>query len=300
MQSMTEPVTLRTALGDYLHTEAVKQGRLTSPEVAFDFVKVEPIHKAFTPMIREQAFELSELAIVVALQALEGGRPIVLLPAVVAARLQRGCLIYYRARGRIEDGAVAGKKIGVRAYSQTTGMWVRAALREDYGLEVNDMQWITQDTSHTEGSEDPAFVQRDATGKSLVDQLRDGDIDAAILGNDLPKDDAFAPVITGHRQQDEAWHAAHGFMPVNHVLVASATAVREKRDAVAAAYGLLRASAAQAEWPPGRFDPTLFGTDRMRAPLAYIIEECRRQGLLSRQLDAGEILAPAKSLLETS
>ena len=39
-------------------------------------------------------------------------------------------------------------------------------------------------------------------GKSLVDQLRDGDIDAAVLGNDLPRDDTFAPVIRDHRAID--------------------------------------------------------------------------------------------------
>ena len=295
---MVDAAILHTALGNYPHTDALKQGRVVSPEVAFDFVEIKPIHEAFTPMIREQAFELSELAIVVALQALEADRPIVLLPAVVAARLQRGCLIYCRARGKLEGNALAGKKIGVRAYSQTTGMWVRTALREDYGLEVTDIHWVTQNPSHSAEFKDPAFVQRDETGKSLVDQLRDGDIDAAILGNDLPKDDAFAPVIANHRQKDEAWYAKHGFVPVNHVVAASAAAVRDKGDAVAAAYRLLLASAAQAERPAGSLDPTLFGMDRIRGPLAYIVEECWRQGLLSRKLDVETILAPAKSILE--
>lgn len=287
---------LRTALGNYPHTRALKQGLVSSPEVAFDFVEVEPIHKAFTPMIREQRYEISELAIVVALQALAAGKPIVLLPAVVASRLQRGCLICHRPHGEITDGAIAGKKIGVRAYTQTTGMWVRAALYEDYGLPVTAMQWVTQDQSHLGEFADPAFIQRDQTGKSLPDQLRDGDIDAAILGNDLPKDDVFAPVISEHRRKDLAWVENHGFMPINHVVVASAAAVREKRGAVAAAYRLLRESAAQVQWPAGA-GPTLFGLDRMREPLAYIIAECRRQGLLSAALEAEALLAPAEALL---
>jgi 4,5-dihydroxyphthalate decarboxylase len=288
---------LRTALGNYPHTRALKQGRITSPEVAFDFVDVEPIHKAFTPMIRQQSFDLSELAIVVALQALEAGKPIVLLPAVVAARLQRGCLIYYRGRGSIEDGAIAGKRVGVRAYSQTTGMWVRAALQEDYDLAVTDMQWTTQDPSHLGEFADPAFVQRDETGKSLPDQLRDGDIDAAILGNDLPKDDAFAPVMPRHRQTDEAWYTSHGYMPINHVVVASAAVVQENSAAVAAAYRLLCESAALAEWAPGSLNPTLFGIDRLRKPLNDIIAECTQQGLLAGRLDAEALLAPAEAFL---
>jgi len=82
-------------------------------------------------MVRRAAYDLCELAIVTAFQALDHGRPIVLLPVVVAARMQRGCLIALSSKGTIDPRDLVGKRIGVRAYAQTTGMWVRAALRED-------------------------------------------------------------------------------------------------------------------------------------------------------------------------
>ncbi len=295
---MFEPVRLTVALRDYPHTLAMKQGRVASPEVGFDFIAVDPIHDAFSPMIRRQAYDISELAIVVALQAVEAGTPLILLPTVVAARMQRGCLIHHRARGRIEGAEIAGKRIGVRAYSQTTGMWVRAALREDFGLEVRQLRWFTQNRSHLGEFDDPDFVQPAEPGKSLLSQLRDGAIDAAILGNDLPEGDEFAPVIPDHRARDAAWVAAHGFMPVNHVVAVSARVAQAHPRAVAAAYALLQESAAQAQRPAGSMDPTRFGLSALRAPLRYIIAECHRQGLLGRMLDADEVLAPAAVLLE--
>ena len=130
---MSDAQHLSAALGSYPHTVAIKSGALTSPEVTLDFTEVEPIHKAFAPMVRRQAYELSELAIVTAIQALAYKKPIVLLPAVVASRLQRGCIIALASKGEIDPRSLANKRIGVRAYTQTTGMWVRAALREDYG-----------------------------------------------------------------------------------------------------------------------------------------------------------------------
>jgi len=295
---MSEPVRLTVALRDYPHTLAMKRGRVCSPEVGFDFVAVDPIHDAFSPMIRRQAYDISELAIVVALQAVEAGTPLILLPAVVAARLQRGCLIRHRARDGIEGAAIAGQRIGVRAYSQTTGMWVRAALREDFGLEARRMRWITQDRSHLGEFVDPDFVQPAEPGRSLLALLRDGAIDAAILGNDLPEGDEFVPVIPDHRARDAAWIAGHGFMPVNHVVAVSAQTARAHPRAVAAAYALLRESAARAQRPAGSVDPTRFGLAALRAPLRYIIAECHRQGLLGRALDADEVLAPAARLLE--
>jgi len=294
---MPEVPHLAAALGRYPHTVAILDGRLRSPEVVLDFIEVEPIHKAFAPMVRRQAWEMSELAIVTALQALAFGKPIVLLPAVVASRKQRGCIIALSSRGEVDPRSLVGRRVGVRAYTQTTGMWVRAALREDYGLPVEEIRWVTQDPSHVEEYRDPAWVTHETTGKSLPDQLRDGEIEAAILGNDLPKGEEFAPVIRHHRAVDDAWVAGHGFMPVNHVVAVSREAIERKPEAVRAAYGLLRRAAAEAQRPAGMEDPTRFGVSAMRAPLRFIIGECRRQGLVEGPLDADAILAPAEALL---
>jgi 4,5-dihydroxyphthalate decarboxylase len=289
---------LRAVLGNYPHTRAIKEGLLASRNVALDFTEIEPIHNGFGPMVRQQSYDLAELAIVTALQALEHGKPLVLLPAVVASRLQRGCIIMRLADGPADPTALAGKRIGVRAYTQTTGMWVRAALYEDYGLGTTDIRWVTREPAHVETYQDPSFVIHDETGKSLPDQLRDGDIDAAILGNDLPKDPAFAPVILDHRAVDAAWMARHGFMPINHMVVVRRDVLEARPEAVRAAYALLREGATETHRPTDAPDPTRFGVDALRGPLAFIIEECRRQHLLTSPLDAAEILAPAAALLE--
>lgn len=295
---MAERERLSIVLGSYPHTAALKDGSLHSPDVALDFVEVEPIHKAFAPMARQQAFDVSEMAIVVALQAIEAGQPLVLLPAVIASRLQRGCLIHAPAHGRIEGRAIKGKRVGVRAYTQTTGMWVRAALREDYGLATTDMEWFTHDPSHVAEYRDPPFVHHDGSGKSLPDQLRDGDIDAAILGNDLPRGDEFAPVIPDHAAVDRAWYDRHGFMPINHMIVATRAAVERSPRAVAACYELARKAAADTRQESGVLDPTMFGIDKLRSPLAFVIDECRRQALLAGSLDVDQLLEPAARILE--
>ncbi|HMH66328.1 MAG TPA: hypothetical protein VK519_00260, partial [Pinirhizobacter sp.] len=142
---MSESGTLRTVLATSPLTEPLKSGAVSSPGLTFDFVDVSPVHKAFAPMVRQQSYDLSELAIVTALQAVAFGRPLILLPAVVASRFQRGCLITRRTGGVTSPQDLPGKRIGVRAYTQTTGMWVRAHLAEDYGLATASMHWLTRD-----------------------------------------------------------------------------------------------------------------------------------------------------------
>ena len=296
---MTTPATLRTVLATGSLATPIKEGVVSSPRVHLDFVDIDPVHvhDAFTPMVRNQAYDLCELAIVTCLQAIAYNRPIVMLPVVVASRFQRSCLIAYRPRGVPAAAELAGKRIGVRAYTQTTGMWVRAHLTEDYGLLTPSMRWITREPAHAEEYSDPPFVELAGSKKSLPDMLRAGDIDAAILGRDLPKGDEFAPVIPDAAARDLAWWQQHSFMPINHMMVVSREASRRDPAAVQAAYGLLGQAYELNAAPAGTPNPLRFGFDSLREPLRWIIEACLEQGLLTRRLSLDEVLGPAADLV---
>jgi len=298
--SMSESAILRVVLATSPLSAPIKSGELGSPHARFDFVEVSPVHKAFAPMVREQAFDIAELAIVTGLQAIAYGQPIMLLPAVVASRFQRGCLITRRTGGVTSPESLAGKRIGVRAYTQTTGMWVRAHLTEDYGLATDSMRWLTRDPAHVAQYEDPAFVEHSDDDRSLVELLREGVIDAAILGNDLPKDEEFVPVIADATSRDRAWYDQHGFVPINHVVSVSTATARRHPDAVREAYRLLLQSKAQLGGAPDAPSPYAFGYETLRDPVEYIIDACVEQGLLPRRLSVDEVFGPAQDLLDGS
>lgn len=294
---MADPVHLKSVLGTYPHTAALKSGALRSDEVALDFVEVEPVHKAFAPMVRRAEYELSELAIATALQAKAYGRPVVVLPAVVASRLQRGCLIYHRGHGPVAPRDLVGARVGVRAYTQTTGLWLRAHLAEDYGLAAEDIGWVTSDPAHVEEYADPAFVEHFQGDASLPDRLRSGEIRAAILGNDLPEGDEFAPVIADHAAVDRAWYARHGFMPINHMVVVSAEAARQKPQAIRAAYALLKQAAAAAPAPADGMSRAAFGCNRLWDAVELTLATCADQKLLPRRLSVDEVFAGSEEIL---
>jgi 4,5-dihydroxyphthalate decarboxylase len=297
VQAVAERPVLRCVLGNYPHTAALKRGALQSRDVELRFTTVEPVHKAFAPMVRQAEYDLCELAIVTYLQAKAYGKPVVLLPVVIASRLQRGCLIYHREHGVVAPPSLAKSRIGVRAYTQTTGMWVRAHLAEDYDLPIETMRWITRDGAHVKEYDDPEIVEHAPTDKSLPDMLRDGDIRAAILGNDLPTSDEFAPVIPDHAATDRTWYLRHGFMPINHVVVVSKDTAREKPDAVRAAYDLLKQADAEAPAPVDGMKRTMFGFERLREPIQFTLDACRRQFLLPRTVSVDEVFADAQAIL---
>ena len=99
---------------------------------------IAPIHKAFRPMTENLAFDASEMAIVTAMQAVDHGRDIVPLPITVASRVQHKSLIQNANFTALSPKELEGKKVAVRAYSQTTGAWVRALLETEFDVE----DWI--------------------------------------------------------------------------------------------------------------------------------------------------------------
>ena len=124
--------TLRIAIGDYPHTLPLKRGEITSPWLKLDFVEVKPMHKAFKPMVREHAYDASEMALVTYLQAKAYNKGLRLLPAAMLARFQHGCMLYNAERGKLDPADLPGCRVGVRSYSQTTGAWLRGILQNDY------------------------------------------------------------------------------------------------------------------------------------------------------------------------
>jgi 4,5-dihydroxyphthalate decarboxylase len=279
---------LRTALKTYPHTSAIKSGELADPRVQLDFVPVDPIYRAFAPMARQQTYDVSEMAIVTYLQAKAYGKPLVLLPTVVAARMQQGCLVYDGRHGATTLAGLHGARIGVRAYSQTTGMWVRGILANTYGVDINKVEWVTFEGAHLAEYDDPAIARRAPEGKTMLGMLQDGEIDAAIFGNDLPTDANIRPVIPDHVAADQDWYARHHQVPINHVVVMHRAVAERHRDAAQAVYDLLERGKALA--PPTPADRLPSGIAGLRDRLELVLDFCRQQHLLPRPLTVDEIL----------
>lgn len=298
MNTAAQPLRLKIALKNYPHTRPLKTGELTDPAIELVFEDVEPIHRAFAPMARRQVYDVSEMAIVTYLQAKAYGKPVVLLPAVVAARFQQGCIIYNARAGKLDVGSLAGKKVGVRAYSQTTGMWVRAILAQTYGVPLEQIDWVTIEGAHLEEYRDPSFVRRAEPGAQLLPMLRAGELDAAILGNDLPDEPGLEPLIDDAAAADRAWYALHRYVPINHVVVVTKALADTQPHAVRVVYDLLcRCKAEVTAENAGKPDKLLFGYDALRGPLEETLAFCEQQKLLPRKLSVDEIFADSVGVL---
>jgi 4,5-dihydroxyphthalate decarboxylase len=284
------PTHVKISLGNYAHTAPLKSGAVRSPNVALDFTELDPAHLAFKPMIREQKFDVSEMAIVTYLQAKSFGKPMVLLPAVMLGRFQHNCMSYDTERGKIGPADLAGRRVGVRAYTQTTGAWLRGILANDYGIPSSSIKWVTFEDAHVAEYRDPPGVERAPSTKSLNAMLFAGEIDAAIFGAELPDDPRLASVIPNPDAAAQEWYQKHGVVPINHMVVVSQSLSKSRPDVVREVYKLLAQArrAAAPSLPPG-IDFWPFGVEACRPALAMIIDYAVEQRLIPRRFSVDEL-----------
>ncbi len=235
------PTTLRIAIGDYPHTLPLKRGEIVSPWLKLDFVEVKPMHKAFKPMVREHAYDASEMALVTYLQAKAYNKGLRLLPAAMLARFQHGCMLFNAERGKLAPANLAGCRLGVRAYSQTTGGWLRGILANDYAVDFSRVQWVTFEDGHVAEAKEPPGVIRARADQDMTKMLIDGELDAAIYGAELPQDPRLQSVIPDPQAAARAWYGQYGLVPVNHMVVVTEALAHANPEAVAELYRLLEA-----------------------------------------------------------
>jgi 4,5-dihydroxyphthalate decarboxylase len=280
---------LETALGKYPSTQALHAGRVPSDLIALDMADVPVIIRAFASMVREQRYAVSEMALATFLQAKAYDKPLVLLPIVIAARFQQHAFLC-RADSDIRGPQDVGRRVGVRAYSQTTGMWLRGILADEHGVRPEEVRWRTFEDAHVAEYRDPPWAERADPGQDLVTMLRNRELDAIIVGNDVPDDSAFRTVFPDPNASAEVFWRKHRFVPVNHMVTVRRDIATEHPEALRELMRLFRESNAisAAQTSAGR-DPLVSGRGSLDPAMRLALRYTGEQGLLPRMMEVEDV-----------
>ena len=180
---MAKKLHLTLAVADYPHTADLLNGRIPIEGVEAEFIRVVPQIAAFRRMVRQVEFDVCELAPTTYLIARAFGAPFVALPIFVFRRFHHGGLLVRPDSGIKHPKDLEGRKVGVRAYSVTTGVWTRGILIDDYGLDSSKVTWVVDDEEHVTELQLPPNVIHSPEGMSLVDMIQRGDLAAGFDGN---------------------------------------------------------------------------------------------------------------------
>ncbi|MBD0740109.1 hypothetical protein [Streptomyces sp. CBMA29] len=247
---------------------------------------ITPVHKASRGFVNDSAADICEVAIVTVLQAVAHGKPVLLLPVTTLGRHQHQTLV---TRGKLSVADVEGRSVGVRSWSQTTGVWMRGFLTEQYGVDLRKADWTTYEGSHVDGAKDPSWVRRAPQGAKLPADFLDGRLDFGIMGNELPADDSIRTAVDNARETAEQWSRDQGFIPVNHVVGVGERAAADHPAAVLAAYDAMRSVlTAKEERGPVPLHPV--GFEALRAAFTKAAAYALEQGVIPRAVDYDELV----------
>jgi 4,5-dihydroxyphthalate decarboxylase len=170
-------------------------------------------------MCRGLEFDVCEMAITTYLTARAYHKPFTALPVFVLRQFHHSPIVYNVKSGVASPKDLEGKKVGVRAYTVTTGVWARGILGTEYGVDLSKVTWVLNDEEHVEEYHQkyPANVVYQA-GANLGAMLANGELAAAIGVGRVDSPDV-KPLIPNAREAEAAWYRKTGIYPINHTVV---------------------------------------------------------------------------------
>ncbi len=282
---MAEKLKLFTLLQDKPWNVSLKSGKISSPLFEYNFDNVKEASDHFKPMARDQFYDTGELAIVTYLQALEYKKPLVLIPFVVSGAFHHKSIAYNAGKGEWLPKDLPGKKVGVRSYAQTTGVWVRGVLQNEYGADLDKTTFITFQDGHLAEYTDPPNCVRAPAGKKLINMLLEGEVDAGMLGSNMPDDPRIKTLIPNAAEAAKEWHKKTGITPINHMYVVKKSLVEQRPDVVKEVHRTL-AEARDTGPGAGTYGHNV---EALRETLDLVIHYAYQQKVISKKFKVDEL-----------
>lgn len=230
----SQPLKLDIAIARYGHTAALKDGAIPIDRVTPNFIEINPIIAAFRRMVRAVEFDVCEMAPATYMIARSFGAPFKALPVFIMRRFHHGGFVVHPEGGVRTPRDIEGKRVGVRAYSVSTGIWTRGIFQNEYGVDLGKTTWMVDDEEHVQQLRLPANVQQVPAGKSLVGMMATGELQAAFSGPagigraGAPKDGwdnpalqapTYSEIFPNAAELETQWFQRTGIYPTHGLIV---------------------------------------------------------------------------------
>lgn len=301
---------LQTAMVSYGHTKPLIEGTVKSDQYNIVHVPVSPIPTAFRRMVRGLEYDVSEMAMSTYLCALAHHKPITALPAFVLRRFEHDEISYNAKSGIKSPSDLKGRRVGLRSYTFTPGVWARGILSDSYGVDSSQVTWVLYGDEHVAEFQAPANVIPAPQGSDMVADLLSGEIDAAIRVGNVDSPD-IQPLIPNAQEAGQDYFVKTGIYPISHAVVVKNELLERHPWLADDLYNLFKAGKDQYLQhlnATDNLDPSDQAMCRMKNiigadPIPYGIEANRKtleammkfnvqQGIIPRPFDLEDIFSP--------
>ena len=294
------------------NNRALKDGSVKPRTFEFDFEEVDPLIAAFRRMVRENAYDICEMAITTYICAKAHGKPMTAVPVFLIRAFHHGAILVNTKAGIRTPKDLEGKRVGVnRGYTVTTGVWARGVLQDEHGVDLSKVTWVLSGDEHVAEYKPPANVVPIGKGKSMEDMLVSGELVAAI-GLETKHPD-IKPLIPNAGEAGLAAFKSRSHYPINHTVVVKDELIAKYPDLAADVFDaftrskllyLEKLKAGQIEQPTA-FDevhkqvmaitgePLPYGLEPNRKVLQELMGHVLAQGIITKPMSIDDLFVPS-------
>ncbi len=289
---------------------ALKDGRVSPEGFALEWEDVPVLVQAFRRMVRGLEWDMCEMALTTYLCAREHGVAFTALPVFLVRDFHHGAILVNREAGIATPKSLEGREVGVnRGYTVTTGVWARAVLAEEHGVDLSRVTWVLSGDEHVTSYVPPPNVVPLPAGRRMEEDLATGALPAAIgVANGGAE---VEPLIPEPLAAGLAAFEARGHYPINHLVVIRDDVLAENPGVARAVFEAFAASKRLylADLAAGRIaepsaadrlhavmaermgDPLPYGIEPNRPVLQNLVSHATAQGILRKPVELEEVFA---------
>jgi len=290
---------------------ALKNGIVTPEGFDLHFEEVPVLVNAFRRMVRGLEFDVCEMALTTYLCAKEHGVKFTAIPVFLVRAFHHGAILHnvkYPVRSLRE---LEGKRVGVhRGYTVTTGVWARAVMQHEYGVDLSKITWVLSGDEHVQSYKPPPNVVPVESGVEIEELLLAGKLAAAVnISTDHPD---IQPVIKDPLEAGIAAFKRNGHYPINHLIVIRDDILEKYPEVAVSVFDafveskrlyLERLNSGHLEKPTEMDqlhlrmqeltgDPLPYGISPNRAMLDYLISSAHSQQILRNPVKMESVFVP--------
>ena len=176
-------------------------------------------------MMRGLEFDVCELSLASYLMVRDQRRlPIIAIPVFPHRRFRHSYIFVNSRAGIGEPKDLEGRKVGIRTWQTTAGLWIIGVLEEHYRVDITSIQWYRQVVEDILFSVPAEFeIIQLGLDRNLNRMLVEGEVDALIFP-EMPTafkqgDPRVRRLFEDAKAEEQRYYRATGLFPLMHTVV---------------------------------------------------------------------------------
>ena len=223
---------LSLSIGDYDVNRGLLDGSVQAEGIDLVVLSL-PAPERHRRMMQDLEFDACELSLSSFLSLKDQDLlPVQAIPAFPLRKMRHSSVFIHVGKGINKPSDLNGKRIGLRSYQVTAGLWARGILQDEYGVDLKSIRWVAGDRDDIP-FDPPDWLQLEQLppGTDVDRMLVEGELDACIYPEILPsiarRDPRVARLWKDAKQEEINYYRRTGLIPIMHCVVVKESLLEE-------------------------------------------------------------------------